>query len=106
MTSLQLATADDVFDNIFQSVSDNVDGDAIENLVNRFTSALQNVADPLFGKYIKTAYHIQLNFKCHPSWMNDNYLELPTECYRLIEGLFNCQNPRDKGPPEFNSARG
>ena len=99
MTSLQLAKADDVFDNIFQSVSDSVDGDAIENLVNRFTSAL-------FGKYIKTVNHIQPNFKCHPSWMNDNCLELPTECYQLIEGLVNCQNSRDKGPPEFNSARG
>ena len=78
-----LAKADDVFVNIFQSVFDNVDGDAIENLVNEFTSALQNVADPLFGKYIKTANHIQPN-KCHPARMSDDFLELRTEYYRLF----------------------
>ena len=39
----ELAKADDVFVNIFQSVSDNVDGDAIENLVNEFTSASQTL---------------------------------------------------------------
>ena len=72
----QLAKAHDVFVNIF--VFDNVDGDGIENLVNEFTSALRNVADPLFGKYIKTASHIQPN-KCHPAWMNDDCLELRTE---------------------------
>ena len=69
--------------NIFQSVSDNVNGDAIDNLVNDFTSALHSVADPLFGKYIKTANHIHQN-KCHPAWMNDDCLELRTEYYRLL----------------------
>ena len=63
-------------------MTDNVDGDAIDNLGNDFTSALHNVADPLFGKYIKTANHIQPN-KCHPAWMNDDCLELRTEYCRL-----------------------
>ena len=79
----ELAKADDVFVNIFQSVSDNVDGDAIDNLVNDFTSALYNVAAPLFGTYIKTANHIQPN-KGHPAWMNDDCLEHRTEYYRLL----------------------
>ena len=56
---LPVAKADDVFVNIFQSVSDNANGDAIDNLVNEFKSALQVVADPLFGKNSEAAYLIQ-----------------------------------------------
>ena len=45
------AKADNVFVNIFKSVSDNVGGDAIKHLVNEFNSALQNVTDFFRQKY-------------------------------------------------------
>ena len=39
---------------------------------------IRDVADPLFGKYIKTANHIQPN-KSHTAWMTNDCLELHTE---------------------------
>ena len=47
---------------------------------------------------------------CGTPDVTDNQLDLApsmtTYCFLPVKGMVNCQNSRDKGPPECNNVRG